>query len=107
MLWGVRVYGLQIDTFREEDPAVLGVFSAVPSKESDIFLAVAAKLSDDLSFAHTTSKKINGKTVKAPAVLLSKKSEGKEMTYDGKFEIKELESWIETRSAPLLIDLDE
>ena len=65
---------------------------------------MAAKLSDDLSFAHTTAKVASGK---APSVKLLKKSEGKEHAYSDTYEASKLEDWIEARAVPLLIDLEE
>ena len=83
---------------------MVGIFEKLSGSEYDAFLAVAAALSDDYSFAHTTTKVLAGP---APSVKLFKSAEGKELVFDGEFETSKLQQWVESRAAPLVIELEK
>ena len=94
-----------MDAFKQEEPAILGVFKDEASAEFKAFSKAADKLSEDFSFAHTFDEDlVDGKV---PSVTIIKQSEGKTETFDGKFKVKDLEAWLELKALPLLAELDQ
>lgn len=98
---------MQVKAFSDGDPSILGVFKSFSGPEFEAFLAVAARMSDDYDFAHTSLVSAVGAGVVAPAVTIFKKSEDKVLTYTESLEVDSLREWVDVNAAPLLIDLDE
>ena len=98
---------MQVEAFKKEDPAILGVFKDEGSAEFKAFSKTADKLSEDFSFGHTFDEDLVEGAGKVPSVTIFKASEGKTETFDGKFKVKDLEAWLEVKALPLLAELDQ
>lgn len=83
---------------------MVGVFKGESSSEFKSFSSVADALADEVAFGHSFDVDTVEGASKAPTVLLFKGE--KTLTYDGKFTVSALRTWVDGNSAPTLIDLE-
>jgi protein disulfide-isomerase A1 len=89
------------------DVVVIGFFKKQDSADAKVFMEVAASM-DDTLFAVTSDDAVfkEYKVEKDGAVLFKKFDEG-QVTFDGKFEDKELTSWIQSTSLALVSEFTQ
>ena len=103
----VSMPDLQVEAFKKNDPAIIGVFKSEKASEFKAFSKVANSLRDDFDFAHTFDAELVEGAGKAPAVILIKDSEGKTLSYDGAFKAKDLTAWVDAKGPAVLPELDQ
>jgi protein disulfide-isomerase A1 len=97
----------EVSAFKKNDPAIIGVFKSEKASEFKAFSKVANSLRDDFDFAHTFEADLVEGAGKAPAVILIKEGEGKTLTYDGAFKVKDLTAWVDSKGPAVLPELDQ
>lgn len=95
---------LQVAALKKDSPVIIGLFEDDASPEFKTFQELADKLADDATFGHSFEAKLVKGAAKAPSVTIFKTD--KVLKYDGEFEAAALGSWVESKSAPTLIDLE-
>jgi len=93
-----------VATLKKSLPVIIGLFKDDSSPEFKTFQALADKLADDATFGHSFDAKLVEGAAKAPSVTIFKAD--KTIKYDGKFEAAELGTWVESKAAPTLVDLE-
>jgi hypothetical protein len=101
---GKQGYMPQVAALKENVPVIIGLFKDDASPEFKTFKDLADKLADDATFGHSFDAKLVKGVAKAPSVTIFKTD--KVLKYDGKFEAAALGAWVESKSAPTLIDLE-